>query len=184
MTANGGNGVATIAAGGNAGSISIATNTGNITTNAGALTARTGTGIGAGADSTQGFITINNTSAAGTISTGAINTSGQANGHGGNISLTGNGEVTVGGTARSSGGTSTGTRTGRNAGNITVTGTTRSIAGAITASGGAGIGANQAGGNAGVVSITGADTLNTAALVQALVLEQVRARAVLRVASL
>ena len=164
ITANGGNGVATSAAGGNAGSISIATNTGNITTNAGALTARTGAGIGAGANSTQGFITVNNSSAAGTIATGAISTTGNTNGHGGNISVTGNGGVTIGGTLSSSGGTSTGTRAGRNAGNLTVTGTTRSITGAITANGGAGIGANQAGGNAGVVSITGADTLNTAAI--------------------
>ena len=164
ITASGGNGVATNAAGGHAGSISIATNAGNITTNAGALTARTGAGIGAGADSTQGFITINNTSAAGTIATGAISTIGNTNGHGGNISVTSNGGVTIGGTLSSSGGTSTGTRAGRNAGNLTVTGTTRSITGAITANGGAGSGLNQAGGNAGTVAITGTGTLNTAAI--------------------
>ncbi len=164
ITASGGNGVATNAAGGHAGSISIATNAGNITTNAGALTARTGAGIGAGADSTQGFITINNTSVAGTIATGAISTIGNTNGHGGNISVTSNGGVTIGGTLSSSGGTSTGTRAGRNAGNLTVTGTTRSITGAITANGGAGSGLNQAGGNAGTVAITGTGTLNTAAI--------------------
>lgn len=164
ITANGGNGVATNAAGGNAGSITIATNAGDITTNAGALTARTGTGIGTGADSAQGFVTVNNTSVAGIIATGAINTSGQTNGHGGNINVTGNGNVTVTGTVSSSGGASTGLRTGRNAGNLTITGVNRLITGAITANGGAAIGAVQAGGNAGVVSITGVGTLNTVAI--------------------
>jgi trimeric autotransporter adhesin len=164
ITANGGNGVATNAAGGNAGSITIATNAGNITTNAAALSARTGVGIGTGANSVQGFITVNNTSAAGTIATGAITTAGNTNGAGGNISVAGNGNVTIAGTVSSSGGTSTGTRAGRNAGNVTIAGANRSITGAITASGGAGIGTNQAGGNAGAVSINGAGTLNTVAI--------------------
>lgn len=161
ITANGGNGVATNAAGGNAGSISISTNSGNITTNAAALNARTGAGVGTGANAVAGFVTVNNTSAAGTISTGAINTSGQANGHGGSVAVTGNGNVTIGGTVTTSGGGATGTRAGRNAGNVTVTGVNRSITGAVTASGGAASGTNQAGGNAGVVSVTGSGTLNT-----------------------
>ena len=164
ISANGGNGVATNAAGGNAGSINISTNTGNITTNTGALTVRTGAGIGTGATSTQGFISVNNTSAAGTISLGALSSAGNNNGHGGNIAVTGNGAVAITGTVNSSGGTSTGTRAGRNAGNITIDVATRSVTGAINASGGAGIGANQAGGNAGAVSITGTGSLTTAAV--------------------
>jgi trimeric autotransporter adhesin len=162
ITANGGNGVATNAAGGNAGSISIATNNGNITTNAGALNARTGTGVGTGADSVQGFITVNNTSATGTIATGAINTAGNINGHGGNVSVTANGNVTVG-TVSTSGGGTTGLRAGRNAGNIMIAGATRTI-GAITASGSNGVGANQNGGNAGMVSITGTGTVTAATI--------------------
>ena len=164
ISANGGNGVATNAAGGNAGSISIATNAGDITTNTGALAARTGAGIGTGANSTQGFISVNNTSAAGTITLGALSSAGNTNGHGGNIAVTGNGAVAITGTVNSSGGASTGTRAGRNAGNITIAGATRSVAGAINASGGAGIGLNQAGGNAGAVSITGTGSLTTAAV--------------------
>ena len=167
ISANGGNGVATNAAGGNAGSINIATNTGNITTNTGALTARTGAGIGTGANSTPGFISVNNTSAAGTITLGALSTAGNTNGHGGNIAVAGSGAVTLASTVNSSGGVSTGTRAGRNAGSVTITGANRSITGAITASGAAGIGLNQAGGNAGAVSITGAGTLNTAAAITA-----------------
>jgi trimeric autotransporter adhesin len=159
ITANGGNGVATNAKGGDAGSITISTNNGNISTNAGALNARTGVGIGTGANAIPGFIAISNTSATGTITTGSISTAGNTNGNGGNISVTGNGAVNIAGAVSSSGSASTGTRAGRNAGNITITGATVN-AGAITASGGAGIGANQNGGLGGAVSLT-AGTGNT-----------------------
>jgi trimeric autotransporter adhesin len=162
ITASGGNSGTGNAAGGNAGSIAVANSGGNITT--GALTARTGTGIGAGAASVQGFITVNNSSATGMINTGAISTAGNTNGHGGNVTLTGNNAVTVTGALNTNGGTATGARAGRNAGNVTISGLNRTITGAITANGNTAIGAAQAGGNAGLVSISGTGTLNSAAI--------------------
>ncbi len=162
IIATGGSASATNAKGGDAGSISIATSAGNITTNGFGLDARTGAGAGTGANSAAGFININNTSASGTITTGSLNTSGNANGAGGNVSVIGNGAVTVGTVTTTAGGT-TGTRAGLNAGNVTISGLNRTVD-AVTANGGSGAGTNQAGGNAGAVSITGIGTLNVAAI--------------------
>ena len=160
--ATGGGGTTTNAKGGDAGSVSITTSAGDITTNGFALEARTGAGQGTGANSVAGFINISNTSVAGSITTNSLNTSSNANGDGGNISVTGNGAVTVS-TVTTTSAAATGTRAGRNAGNVTISGLNRSV-GAVTTNGGAGAGTNQAGGNAGAVAITGAGTLNVAAI--------------------
>jgi filamentous hemagglutinin family protein len=161
LTASGGAAGTGNAAGGNSGSISVLTTSGNLTT--GALAARTGNATGTGAGGTAGTITITDTDAAGTLTTGAINTSGGTSGQGGDVTLSSPGNVSVTGTITTSGaalGTGT-TAAGRNAGNVTISGVNRSVTGLITASGGAGRGTNQAGGNAGVVSITGSGALNT-----------------------
>lgn len=160
ITATGGSASGTNAKGGDAGSISITTSAGDITTNSLGLDARTGGGLGAGTNSTAGFVAISNTSATGAIVVGSINTSANVNGHGGNVSVMGNGVVNVS-AVTTSGGTALGTRAGFNAGNVTITGAEITTQG-LTADATAGIGANQAGGNGGVVSLNAtAGTVNT-----------------------
>ena len=105
----------------------------------------------------MGGISVSNT--AGNVALGALTTSGQANGNGGNISANATGVLTLNGAIASSGGTNVAatTQAGKNAGSVTLSGNggiTTAAAATIVASGNAGLGANQAGGNAGAVSLT------------------------------
>jgi trimeric autotransporter adhesin len=145
--------------GGNAGNINLANNnTGDITVTT--LTARTGVAVGTGIGGNAGTINVNNNAIGGNVSTGAISTQGATLGHGGNINLSGLGNISINGTINSSGGTNLTGNTGRNAGNVIIDATGNLITGAITATGIAGIGANQNGGFGGVVTLN-AGTDNT-----------------------
>ena len=162
ITASGTAGAAGNNNGGAAGSITVVNNSTTAGAIAlGALTARTGAAQGTGLGGTAGTISVTNNAAATALSTLAIDTSGNAGGNGGNVTLASQGSATVTGTFNTSGLVlAAGTRAGSNAGNVTITGTNNSVTGAITANGSAANGTDQTGGNAGVVSITGAGTLN------------------------
>ncbi len=147
-------------AGGNAGAINIAsTAAGDITT--GNIAARNGAARGLGTGGAAGSINVSNTS--GNINTKNLDTYGNANGHGGDITVAAAGDVTVTGRVYSyGGGINTGhTSAGKNAGNINISGVNRTITSRINANGNSARGTDQAGGNAGTVSITGSGTLNT-----------------------
>ncbi len=156
INATGGNGVAGIAAGGDAGSVNIS-NSGAGAVQTGAIVARNGVAFTTGAGGGVGSIAVTNT--AGNVTLGALTTTGQANGDGGNINANAAGLLTLNGAIASSGGTNVAatTQAGKHAGSVTLSGyggITTAAAATITASGSAGLGTNQAGGNAGVVSLT------------------------------
>lgn len=150
ITANGGDGAEGNAKGGNAGSVSITTSTGNLSTDD--LMVRTGLGSGTGADSLEGYITISNNSVAGTINVSSVDTRGQANGHGGSLTITGNNAVNISGSIRANAAVTTGNRIGGNGGNVSITGGSIST-GTINTTATAGSGASQSGGQSGYVSI-------------------------------
>lgn len=149
VTATGGNAVGANQAGGNAGIVS-STGTGTSTTTGG-ITARTGAATGIGAGGAAGSVTVTGT----TISSGAVNTSGQANGNGGNVSVTSTtGTTTFTGAITTSGGAANAGTTGRTAGSVDVTSAGTINATTITANGSNGNGAGQAGGTGANVNVS------------------------------
>ncbi|MCC7486772.1 MAG: filamentous hemagglutinin N-terminal domain-containing protein [Burkholderiales bacterium] len=164
ITANGGAGGGTIGAGGGAGTITVTNNsatTGTLVT--GSLTARTGASTGAAPSGAAGSVTITQNAAGALLQTGAINTSGNANGAGGTVSLTAAGALgfSGGATISSAGGAAASGTAGRDGGDVSLTGLTVTTGGTITASGSAGNGTNQAGGDAGDVTIVAGGTIST-----------------------
>jgi filamentous hemagglutinin family protein len=164
VTASGGNGGTGIANGGNAGSISVA-NSGAGNVSVGALTARSGNAVTTGTGGAAGSVNATNIVAAGSLATGAINTSGGNNGAAGSVTLSSAGTLAAGAIA-ASGGTALAGTSGRNAGNVTLnSGGTITALGIITASGSAGVlTGDQAGGNGGAVSITAVGGIAGAAI--------------------
>ena len=158
ITANGSAGLGTNQAGGNAGLISITgTGTGAIALNTGAaITSSTGAATGTGTGGAVGGITLNGPSI---TSSGALTTTGAANGNGGNVSATTiSGDLSVGAITTSGGAALAGTA-GRNAGNVTLTsGGALSTTSTITANGSAGNGTNQAGGNGSNITLDAGGT--------------------------
>ncbi|MEK6763353.1 MAG: filamentous hemagglutinin N-terminal domain-containing protein [Nitrospirota bacterium] len=151
ITASGGAAIGTNQAGGNAGVVS-STGAGFSTT--GAVNARTGAATGTGAGGTAGSVTLSGT----TVSSGAINTSGLANGVGGNVTVTSTtGATTLTGAMTTSGGTANAGTSGRQAGAVSVTSAGNATTTTITVSGSNGNGAGQAGGGGAnvIVSSTG-----------------------------
>ncbi|HYW55470.1 MAG TPA: filamentous hemagglutinin N-terminal domain-containing protein, partial [Polaromonas sp.] len=167
IAASGGAGVNN-GAGGNAGTITISNSgTGNIST--GALTVQTGSaaGTGAGGDASGTRVSVTNTAAAGTLTTGAITTTGGTKGHGGNVVLSSAGTAASGNITTSGGTTLTG-NSGRNAGTVSITGAgVNRGASTITASGSAGVGTSQTGGNGAAVSVTSTDGVTGTGLISA-----------------
>ena len=166
LTTSGSNGNGANQAGGNAGTISVTnTTSGNLTT--GALTARTGNAVGAGAGGAAGSISVTQSNAAvgAFLQTGAINMVGGSNGAGGSVNLSSQSGLQFGAAAtiQTTGGAALANTAGRNGGGVTLSGRTVTTTGAITASGSNGNGANQAGGNAGTISITSNGALTTSA---------------------
>ncbi len=158
ITANGGAGGVTDQAGGNAGVVSIM-GTGTLATVA--VTASTGAATGTGAGGAVGSITLSGTA----VSTGALTTTGAANGNAGNISISGTGTVNLGAAAiAANGGTATAGNAGRNGGVITISGAGVTTTGTKAASGSAGNGVSQAGGNAGSVNITSTNGMSVGAI--------------------
>lgn len=147
ITANGGAGVGTNQPGGNAGVVSI-TGAGSLTT--GAITARTGAATGTGAGGAVGSITLSGT----TVSSGALNSSGQANGHGGNVSVSATTGAAMLTTITTSGGAANAGTPGRNAGTVAVTTAGNASMTTIAANGGNGNGTGQAGGTGANVNVT------------------------------
>ncbi len=147
ITANGGAAIGTNQAGGNAGVVS-STGTGFSTT--GAINSRTGAATGTGAGGAAGSITLSGT----TVSSGAINASGLANGIGGNVSVTSTSGTTTLTTITTSGGTANADTAGRNAGAVMLASAGNVTTATLTANGSNGNGADQAGGNGGIVSAT------------------------------
>ncbi len=151
----------------------------NITLAAGANITTSGTGsinLKADADNSgAGSLTMNNAalrsnvggitlSGASISGTGSINTTGLANGNGGNISITGTsatGSINLTGAMTTTGGTAAAGTLGRNAGNVTINGAGAVTTGALTANGSNGNGAGQAGGSGGAISVTSNGTLTT-----------------------
>lgn len=150
ITANGGNATATNGSAGNASNISLSNSgSGNISTSN--ISARTGNATGVGTGGVAGVINLSNTGT-GAIVTGNLSTQGGTKGNGGNISVIGQNNVTVG-TLASAGGANVTGNTGRSAGAVSINAGGNIIAGAITASGSAGLGTNQSGGAGGVVTL-------------------------------
>jgi filamentous hemagglutinin family protein len=160
VSANGSSGNGTNQSGGNAGAINIAsTAAGDIAT--GHIAARNGAARNLGTGGAAGSINMSNT--LGNINTRNLDTYGNANGHGGDITVAAVGDVTVTGRVYTyGGGVNTGhASVGNNAGNINISGVNRTITSRINANGNAARAGDRAGGNAGVVSITGSGILNT-----------------------
>ena len=151
ITASGGVAIGTNQAGGNSGVVS-STGAGFSTT--GAVNARTGAATGTGAGGAAGSVTLSGT----TVSSGAINMSGLANGVGGNVTVTSTtGATTLTGAMTTSGGTANAGTSGRQAGAVSVNSAGNATTTTITASGSNGNGAGQAGGGGAnvIVSSTG-----------------------------
>jgi hypothetical protein len=158
MTANGGLASATAAAGGAAGFITVtnaAASTGAISlAGTGGLNARTGASTGAIAAGAAGIITVNNNATAATATTlGPLSTAGNANGNGGEVSITTTGTLGVG-TIATGGGAGTAGQAGRTGGAVSLrsTGANVTVA-AITTTGGNGGAGLTSGGNAGTITL-------------------------------
>jgi trimeric autotransporter adhesin len=163
ISANGGSGASgagSNANAGDAGNITItSTGVGDVTTRA--VNARNGAARGMGAGGAAGSINISNSN--GNIATQNLETYGNLNGHGGDISVVADaGDVTVNGRVYSYGGVvnNGNSLAGRNGGNILISGANRSITSRIDANGNAAKGIDQAGGNAGAISVTGSGNLS------------------------
>lgn len=159
---SGGTGAGSNADGGDAGNITIAsTGAGDVTTRV--VNARNGAARGTGVGGATGSININN--ANGDIATRNLDTYGNLNGDGGDITVAAAiGDVSVTGRVYAYGGTVNNGHTlaGRNGGNINISGVNRTVTSRVNANGNTAKGASQAGGNAGTVAITGTGTLNVA----------------------
>ncbi len=160
ITASGGAGLGTNQAGGAAGVVSI---TGAGTLSTGAITASAGAATGTGAGGSAGSITASGSNAV----LGALSTAGPAasNAHGGAVSLTTTGTLSAG-AITTSGGAAIAGNAGRNAGDVTLNaGGAITALGIVTASGSAGVlTGDRAGGNGGAVSITGVGGIAAAAM--------------------
>ncbi len=176
VQASGGNasgGNAGAAAGGRSGTVTLAntsTTTGAVTVTS--LTARVGAANGATTSGAAGRLEVTN-NAPTLLQVGAIDTSGQAGGSGGDVRLVSAGNVTASSTIALGGGAlAAGTiAAGRDAGSLTVQGVNRMLSGAVTASGTAAVVAGNKDGDAGSIvvtgpagTVTGSGTLSTAAL--------------------
>jgi len=152
--ATGGAASTTNAAGGNAGSITVQNSSaGNVTV--GALSVRAGASTGT-ATSAAGFINMINTAASAFLQTGAIDTRGNNNSAGGNVTLSSQGALQFGGAAtiQTTAGASLAGVAGQAGGNVSLSGDSVTTTGLITTSGGAGNGTDLAGGNAGSITVT------------------------------
>ena len=159
LIASGGNAVAGVGAGGNAGDITINA-PGNVTANN--ITTRNGVAVGTGA---AGGAARTLQVGGANLSLGVITTTGNSNGAGGAVNLSASGTLSTGAIV-TSGGVGTADTAAGNAGSVTLIGAGASVSlGAITAGGGnAGAGA-AAGGTGGAVTIRGVDrTLSGAVL--------------------
>ncbi len=145
IAANGAAGLGSNQAGGNAGVVAIA---GSGTLNTAAINAQTGAATGTGAGGTAGGIMLGGT----IINSGALTTTGGANGNGGVVNVTSTaGSLSVG-AITASGGTAIAGTAGRSAGAVTLNSTGTLTAGTITANGTSGVVAgNQNGGNGGAI---------------------------------
>ena len=153
VAASGGAATASNGSGGNAASISLTNSgTGNITTTT--ITARNGNAAGTGTGGAVGAINIANNAAAGNVTTTTLSTQGGTLGHGGNISLSALGNVSVNSSITTSGGTSLTGNAGRNAGAINISAGGNAVTGAIASTGSAGLGTNQNGGTASTVNLS------------------------------
>jgi len=158
ITASGGAAIVAGQAGGAGGNVLITGTDGTIAT-AGTLsttgiTTRNGNAVGTVASGAAGSITLEATQI---TATGALTTTGGANGDGGAITATTSaGPLTVNGAIAASGGTANANSAGRSAGSVTLTssGTLSTGANTITANGSNGNGANQPAGNGGNVAVT------------------------------
>ena len=149
INTNGGAGLGTNQAGGNAGIVSLVSSAGAIS--ARAINARTGAATGTGVGGSAGSITLNGVSV--TTNAGALTTSGNANGNGGNIQMsTTTGNISTGALA-SSGGTVLTGNAGKNAGTIIINSGGSYTGSTIAASGSNALGTSFSGGNAANVTI-------------------------------
>ena len=156
LSAIGGNAAAGVGAGGNAGSVTI-TASGDVTANA--INARSGNAFTTGVGGAVGPITVSGAN----VTLGALTTTGGSNGNGGAVTVDATGTLSTGAIV-SSGGAALLNTAGRAGGAVSLTaGSTLTTNGAITASGGAGNGAGQAGGAAGNITVSSSGTLNVSA---------------------
>lgn len=145
--------------GGNAANVAI-TGTGTLST--AAMTVRTGAATGTGTGGVAGGITLNGTN----VASGTLTTTGGTNGHGGAIAVTStSGTLSVGAIATSGGAALAGTA-GRNAGSISLNASGALTAASVTANGTNGtVAGSQSGGNGGVIQLAStASTLTTGAI--------------------
>lgn len=162
----GNNALTNLAAGGNAGSVTLSsTATGDITLND-TVNVRTGYSRGAAPGATAG--TINLANANGNINTRNIRAEGQNHGNGSDVTINAGttGDVTVNGVIYTYGdrdATNT-TFVGTDGGDITITAANTTVTDTISTEGGRGRGANQIGGDAGDVSINASAAISTQAI--------------------
>ena len=158
LTASGGSAGGTAAAGGDGGHIALAnTSTSAGTVTPSSLTARVGAAKGATLSGAPGSVSVTN-AAPTLLQPGAINTSGQAGGAGGNVTLVSAGAISASSISVGGGTLAAGlSAAGRDAGSVTLKGVNRTLSGAITASGGSAVVAGHHGGAAGTILVTGSD---------------------------
>jgi len=163
INANGGAGLGPDQAGGNAGNVSLVSSADAISSRA--INARTGAATGTGLGGLVGSITLNGESV--TTNAGALTTTGNANGNGGNIAITSNTGNTSVGAIATNGGTANAGIAGRNAGSININsaGTVTSTSFAASGTNANGATFSLAGGNAAAVNITGGGGVNTTTIV-------------------